>query len=106
MIYFLCVQKAISILPQWCNNWRTSPKSNQLEQNQTYSLQPCKNTSIPMVEINNSETTVCNETNFLGFTFDRKHLFNKLFSEQQNKATFRLHMLNLIHSGNFEPSQN
>ena len=65
-----------------------------------------KFTSKQTVTIQNSKIVVRSETTFLGLTLDRKLLFNKHFSEQQIKASRRLHRLNMIHSGKYGLSQN
>ena len=97
------MQKAIISLSEWCNNWRISISQSKTK---LIHFSRGKFTSKQSVTINNSKITVCSETKFLGLTLDRKLLFNKHFSEQQSKASFRLHRLNMIHSGKFGPSQN
>ena len=96
------MQKAINTLSEWCNNWRIS-----ISQSKTKLIQFSRGkfTSKQSETINNSKIAVCSETKFLGLTLDIKLLFNKHFSEQQNKASFRLHRLNMIHSGKYGPSQ-
>ena len=95
--------KAINTLSEWCNNWRISISQSKTK---LIHFSRGKFTSKQSVTINNSKINVCSETKFLGLTLDRKLLFNKHFSEQQNKASFRSHRLNMIHSGKYGPYQN